>query len=113
MLTAEQVTIAVNAINDDRLSFWDFLYFNNPVSMIYCLRNAGLTNKAIPTNENVVPVLNRMISRKDMNLMSEIVSSFEFDKNAKNFTSNAGIWEALGLPVGDVKGLFNKVYKLS
>lgn len=100
-----------DALSLEKMSFWDLLLYNNPTSMIQGLRKMGLTDKALPNKLTIVPILKRLVNRNEMSELSTLISYFEFDGANENFTTNNKLWDALALKVGDVNGLFSKVYK--
>jgi len=102
----------VDALSKEPLSFWDLLLFNNPASLLNNLRIMGLTDKAVPTMENIVPVLKRVVLRDDANELNALASGFDFDSTTDNFTTNSELWVGVGLSVGDISGLYRKVYNL-
>ena len=105
------VTKMANALLQERMSFWDLLLFNNSASVIQGLRKMGLTNRALPNAVTIVPILKRLVNRNEMKELSELATLFQFDAAKENATTNTKLWNAWGLKVGDVNGLFQKVYK--
>lgn len=106
MNLSDQTKKVKEAVMSQPLSYFEFLFFNSPEEFMRVLREMGLTRSVLVNREEAGAVIRRIVARNEVDIMNDIVSSFRFNHDANNFTSNENFWNAFGVPYGDTKQLF-------
>lgn len=104
-------TSAAKIISEDENSFWEFFANNNPAGIIGVYKQAGA--KGMPTHpvvDNVYPILKNLLQQKNYGQLGIILGAVPYNPNVNNITTNASVWQNLGVAQGDYRGLFQKYY---
>ena len=105
------VTTAGKIIQEDENSFWEFFANNNPAGIIGLYKQQG--NKGLPTTgnvENVYPILRNLLNQKNYKELGYLLVNTPYLPNVNNVTTNAALWQSMGVNQGDYLTLFKTYY---
>ena len=97
------------AAKNNGFDLFELAFFNNPNSLVYALREKGHTALVKPDGKEVAKVIRRLVVMKDKAAMRSVLSLFKYDAANGNFSTNADLWNEIGVRPGDFVAVIDKM----
>lgn len=108
-MTDEVIIKAAMNIKGDALDLFELMYMNNPNSFVNALRIEKHTAMIKPDNKEIEKIIKRYIAKSDVSTLQNIIKHVAYNPQNPNFSTNALLWENIGVTAGDFMQVFNNI----